>query len=307
MQTRVEIRHRLALDDARVSFPVSTGRTSLHHRRQTRLPGSSCLRFISETHPGEPGIVYWLSRKKVDETAAWLKAQAWPALPYHAGMDAVTPRPSGAFQRDEDVVDGRHDRVRHGHRQADVRFVAHLDLPRASKATTGRPARGPDGTARRCMMTYGLGDVVQQRRMIDQSEAARNTARIVCQTEALLGLCENRRCRRVRLSIISARQPSLWQLRYLPGAAADLGRHGGRAKSLSCIFRTGQRFRFAPSDRRVARSGHRPGRAMASPGPERLRASVPTSTKRLGGVFRQLVTLGFVRPDYAAFGRATPD
>jgi ATP-dependent DNA helicase RecQ len=306
LQTRVEIRHRLALDDARVfisSFDRPNIRYTIVDKHDAR---QQLLRFIREAHTGEAGIVYCLSRKKVDETAAWLVTQGVPALPYHAGMDATSRADHQArFQREEGIVMVATIAFGMGIDKPDVRFVAHLDLPKSIEGyyqETGRAGR--DGAAADAWMTYGLGDVVQQRRMIEQSEGSEDYRRIsFAKLEALLGLCETAGCRRVRLldyfgeasepcgnCDTCLEPPQTWD-------ATDAAR-----KALSCIFRTGQRFgsRYlidvlrGHATERVAQWHHEELSVFG------IGADLDEATWR--DVFRQLVTLGFARPDHAAYG-----
>ena len=306
MQTRVEIRHRLELGDARVfvsSFDRQNIRYTIVDKQDAR---QQLLRFIRETHAGDAGIVYCLSRKKVDETAAWLKAQDVPALPYHAGMDAATRADHQArFQREEGVVMVATIAFGMGIDKPDVRFVAHLDLPKSIEGyyqETGRAGR--DGAPADAWMTYGLGDVVQQRRMIDQSEGSEEYRRVsFAKLEALLGLCETAGCRRVRLldyfgeasepcgnCDTCLEPPQTWD-------ATDAAR-----KALSCIFRTGQRFGSrhlidvlrGHATERVGQWRHQDLSVFG------IGADIDEAAWR--DVFRQLVTLGFVRPDHEAFG-----
>ena len=306
MQTRVEIRHRLELGDARVfvsSFDRQNIRYTIVDKQDAR---QQLLRFIRETHAGDAGIVYCLSRKKVDETAAWLKAQDVAALPYHAGMDAATRADHQArFQREEGVVMVATIAFGMGIDKPDVRFVAHLDLPKSIEGyyqETGRAGR--DGAPADAWMTYGLGDVVQQRRMIDQSEGSEEHRRVsFAKLEALLGLCETAGCRRVRLldyfgeasepcgnCDTCLEPPQTWD-------ATDAAR-----KALSCIFRTGQRFGSrhlidvlrGHATERVGQWRHQDLSVFG------IGADIDEAAWR--DVFRQLVTLGFVRPDHEAFG-----
>ena len=306
MQTRVEIRHRLALDDARVfvsSFDRPNIRYTIVDKQDAR---QQLLRFIRETHAGDAGIVYCLSRKKVDETAAWLKAQDVAALPYHAGMDASTRSDHQArFQREEGVVMVATIAFGMGIDKPDVRFVAHLDLPKSIEGyyqETGRAGR--DGAPADAWMTYGLGDVVQQRRMIDQSEGSEEYRRVsFAKLEALLGLCETAGCRRVRLldyfgeasepcgnCDTCMEPPQTWD-------ATEAAR-----KALSCIFRTGQRFGSrhlidvlrGHATQRVEQWRHQELSVFG------IGADIDEAAWR--DVFRQLVTLGFARPDHEAFG-----
>ena len=305
-QTRAEIIQRLALADARTfvsSFDRPNIRYTIVDKQDAR---QQLLRFIREAHAGAAGIVYCLSRKKVEDTAAWLEGQGVTALPYHAGMDVATRTLNQArFQREEGIVMVATIAFGMGIDKPDVRFVAHLDLPKSIEGyyqETGRAGR--DGAPADAWMAYGLADVVQQRRMIDQSEGSEDYRRVsFAKLEALLGLCETAGCRRVRL------------LDYFGEASTPCGNCDtcleppqtwdateAARKALSCIFRTGQRFgsrhlidvlRGQNTDR-VAQWGHHDLSVFG------IGADIEEAAWR--DVFRQLVTLGFVRPDHAAFG-----
>ncbi|MEO8166070.1 MAG: DNA helicase RecQ, partial [Betaproteobacteria bacterium] len=306
MQTRMEIVERLALHDARTfvsSFDRPNIRYTIVDKHDAR---QQLLRFIREGHAGDAGIVYCLSRRKVDETAAWLASQGVSALPYHAGMDAAARADHQArFQREEGIVIVATIAFGMGIDKPDVRFVAHLDLPKSIEGyyqETGRAGR--DGTPADAWMTYGLGDVVQQRRMIEQSDGSEEYRRVsFSKLEALLGLCETAGCRRVRLLAYFGEQsmpcgncdtclepPQTWD-------ATEAAR-----KALSCIYRTGQRFGSrhlidvlrGQVTERVEQWRHRELSVFG------IGADLDEAAWR--DVFRQLVTLGFVRPDHAAFG-----
>ena len=305
-QTRTEIAMRLALDEARV-FISSFDRPNIRYTIVDKAdPRSQLLTFIREEHKGEAGIVYCLSRRKVDETAAWLVSHGVNALPYHAGMEtAVRTDHQARFQREEGIVMVATIAFGMGIDKPDVKFVAHLDLPKSIEGyyqETGRAGR--DGLAADAWMTYGLADLVQQRRLIDQSEASEEFKRVSGATlDALLGLCETAGCRRVRLlgyfgedslpcgnCDTCLEPPETWD-------ATEAAK-----KALSAIYRTGQRFgavhvvdvlRGKVSDR-VTRWDHDKLSVFG------IGADMDEVAWR--GVFRQLVALGFSAVDHEAHG-----
>ena len=201
-QTRAEIAHRLQLDDA-MQFVSSFDRPNIRYQIVEKANArKQVLDFINEEHAGDAGIVYCLSRKKVEETAEFLNANGIAALPYHAGMEMATRTKNQArFLREESIVMVATIAFGMGIDKPDVRFVAHLDLPKSIEGyyqETGRAGR--DGLPADAWMAYGLQDVVQQRRMIDESEADDTFKRVQgAKLDAMLGLCETLNCRRVRL------------------------------------------------------------------------------------------------------------
>ncbi len=201
-QTRADMIERLQLQDARV-FISSFDRPNIRYTLVEKdNPRAQLLRFIRDEHEGDAGVVYCQSRKKVEDTAEWLSAQGIAALPYHAGLDSrVRQRHQDRFLREDGLIIVATIAFGMGIDKPDVRFVAHLDLPKNIEAyyqETGRAGR--DGQPAEAWLTYGLADVVQQRRLIDDSPASEEFKRIQRgKLDALLALAEAHDCRRVRL------------------------------------------------------------------------------------------------------------
>lgn len=305
--TREEIALRLGLQEAK-HFVSGFDRPNIQYRiTQKQTPRQQLLRFLRREHESDAGIVYCLSRKKVDDTAAWLVQQGFDALPYHAGLSAQTRQQNQQrFLREESVIVVATIAFGMGIDKPDVRFIVHLDLPKSLEAyyqETGRAGR--DGEPATAWMVYGLQDVIMLRQMMDASQGNEKFKRIErAKLDAMLGLCEITSCRRYAL------------LHYFgedgPDACGNCdaclapvptwdGTQASR-KALSCVFRTGQRFGVnylidvllgAESDKIFQNDHHR--------------ISTYGIGKELNGnawrsVFRQLVARGYLSVDHATYG-----
>jgi ATP-dependent DNA helicase RecQ len=303
--TQREIIARLGLDAARV-FISSFDRPNIRYTVVERdNPRRQLLDFLAG-YRGAAGIVYCLSRKKVDETAAWLNEQGIAALPYHAGLDAATRQlHQQRFLREDGIVMVATIAFGMGIDKPDVRFVAHLDLPKSLEAyyqETGRAGR--DGEPADAWMTYGLNDVVIHRMRIDESVAGEEQKRVErSKLDALLAWCETVACRRALLLRYFSEEtgpcgkcdtclepPELWD-----GTVAA-------QKAMSAALRTGQRFGAGhlidilrgKATEKVQQFGH---------------ADLPTfgagadlDDAGWRSVFRQLLAAGLLQADAQAYG-----
>jgi ATP-dependent DNA helicase RecQ len=306
--TRREIVDRLRLADA-PSFVASFDRPNIKYEIVDKQNAPAQLKaFIAERHAGDAGIVYCLSRAKVEDTAAALSRAGVTALPYHAGLDAGSrARNQDRFINEDGVVIVATIAFGMGIDKPDVRFVAHLDLPKSIEAyyqETGRAGR--DGKPSSAWMAYGLSDIVQQRRMIEESAGAEAFKRVsIGKLEALVGLAETANCRRARLLGYFGEDPKADKCGNCDNCLSPPRLRDGKViaqKLLSCAYRTGQRFGamhlidvlIGRLTERVKQFGH-----------DRLSVfgiGSELNEKQWRAVIRQLVALDHLQPDTEAFG-----
>ncbi len=246
-KTREEIISRLGLQEAKV-FVSGFDRPNIQYRiTQKNNPKKQLLAFLQNEHVGHAGVVYCLSRKKVEATAKWLSEEGINALPYHAGLDkSVRQQNQERFLREEGIVMVATIAFGMGIDKPDVRFVAHLDLPKSIEAyyqETGRAGR--DGQAANAWMTYGLEDVIKLKQMMAGSQADEHFKRIEQQKlNGMLGLAELTTCRRQTLMGYfgdTLAEPCGNCDNCLTPVQTWDGTDAAR-KALSCVYRTDQRF-----------------------------------------------------------------
>ncbi len=306
-RTRAEIVSRLDLGEAR-HFIAGFDRPNIRYRIGLKQNAQSqLLRFLREEHPRDAGIVYCLSRKKTEDVARWLCEHGYNALAYHAGMDAAQRAANQSrFLREDGVIVVATIAFGMGIDKPDVRFVAHLDLPKTIESyyqETGRAGR--DGLPADAWLIYGLQDVIKLRQMLESSQGDEEHKRAEQQRlNAMLGLCEITSCRRHAL------------LRYFGEDSPERcgncdaclepvdtwdGTEAARM-ALSAALRTGQRFGVnylidvlrGTANERIAQAGHD---TLPTFG---VGAALDANAWR--SVFRQLVARGYLRVDMSEFG-----
>jgi ATP-dependent DNA helicase RecQ len=306
--TRKEIIDRLGLGGA-PRFVASFDRPNIKYEIVDKQNAQSQLKaFIAERHAGDAGIVYCLSRGKVEDTAEALTKAGITALPYHAGLDAsVRARNQDRFINEDGVVIVATIAFGMGIDKPDVRFVAHLDLPKSIEAyyqETGRAGR--DGKPSSAWMAYGLSDIVQQRRMIEESSGAEAFKRVsIGKLDALVGLAETTHCRRIRLLGYFGEALNAAKCGNCDNCLSPPKVRDGKViaqKLLSCAYRTGQRFgAMHLIDVLVGRLTDR----VKQFGHDKLSVfgiGAELNEKQWRAALRQLVALGHLKPDSEAFG-----
>ncbi|WFR94136.1 DNA helicase RecQ [Rhizobium tumorigenes] len=311
--TRDDIIARLQLDTAKI-FSTSFDRPNIAYEIVERdQPRQQLLRFLSG-HKGDSGIVYCLSRAKVEDTAEWLNGQGIRALAYHAGMErAVRDANQDAFLKEEDLCLVATVAFGMGIDKPNVRYVAHLDIPGSVEAyyqETGRAGR--DGLPSNVWMAYGMADVIQRGKMIDEGASAPEIKRVErAKLNALLAICETSGCRRQAILAHFGESHAgacgncdtcLKPVETWDGTEAAI-------KALAAIYRTGERFGAGHVidvltgnvNEKTQRFGHADMPVFG------VGKDIPVRTWQ--SVFRQLLAAGLVSVDHAAYGalKLTPD
>lgn len=304
-QTRADIVRELRLENAR-QFVSSFDRPNIRYTVVDKIKAREQLLDFLEGRRRDSGIVYCLSRKRCEEVAAWLTDHGIKALAYHAGMTTeMRARNQQRFQREDGVVMVATIAFGMGIDKPDVRYVAHYDLPKSVEGyyqETGRAGR--DGDPAEAWMMWSAADIVQQRRFIEESEAGDAHKRVISgKLDSLVGLCETVSCRRVQLLAYfgeSAQPCGNCDNCLNPPSVRDATAEA--QKALSCVYRTGQSFGVAhlidvlrgADTEKIRRFGHHE-LSVYSIGQD-------SSDAIWRGVFRQLISSGYLEVDHETFG-----
>ena len=305
--TRAEIIERLSLESAK-QFVSSFDRPNIRYRvlQKDRIK-DQLENFLESEHSNDSGIIYCLSRRSVDETAQWLKERGWDAMPYHAGLSSqIRDFNQGRFLREEGVIMVATVAFGMGIDKPNVRFVAHLDLPKSMEGyyqETGRAGR--DGLPANAWMAYGFGDVVSLRQMVDSGEAPEERKRVERQKlNALLGYCESITCRHQSI------------LRYFgedhPGGCGHCDNclepvstwlaTREVQKALSCVYRTGQRFGVTHLIDVLLGKESTKVKEFQHDKVSTFGIGKELSQAQWNSVYRQLVAAGYLNADIALYG-----
>ncbi|WP_020560146.1 DNA helicase RecQ [Thiofilum flexile] len=306
-RTRQEIIDQLSLQQARV-FASSFDRPNIQYAIHDLPNAKQALwDFLQREHPHDAGIVYCLSRKRVEEVAAWLSTQGRTALPYHAGLEAeIRQRHQERFLREDGIIIVATIAFGMGIDKPDVRFVAHLNLPKSIEAyyqETGRAGR--DGEPAHAWLAYGLGDVITLRQMLAESTASEQHKRIEhYRLDAMLALCEMSTCRRQALLSY------LGEMGSQPCGNCDNCLNPPQTwdatvaaqKALSCVYRTGQRFGvnylievlLGKRNERMVQFNHHQVSTFG--------IGADYTELQWRGIYRQLLALGYLSVDLEGHG-----
>jgi ATP-dependent DNA helicase RecQ len=306
-RTRDEIIKQLQLEDAKV-FINSFDRPNIHYSLSEGNNAKQRLwDFMQQNHPSDAGIVYCLSRKKVEQIADWLCTKGITALPYHAGLNKdIRQQNQQRFLREEGIVIVATIAFGMGIDKPDVRFVAHLSLPKSIEAyyqETGRAGR--DGEAASAWMAYGLQDVIMLRQFTQDSSADDAHKRVEHQKlEAMLGLCEQSHCRRYTLLQYFGEDstPNCGNCDNCQNPPALWDATVAAQKALSTVYKTGQRFGvtylinvlLGKADERIENNQHH---QLSTFG-----IGDDLSLPQWRTIFRQLIALGYLTIDSEGFG-----
>ncbi len=305
--TRKEIIERLNLQDA-ITFVSSFDRANIFYKIQYKNNARQQLEnFIKTEYPNDSGIVYCLSRKRVEETSEWLNSRGFNALPYHAGMSSsLRSANQNKFLKEEGIIVVATVAFGMGIDKPNVRFVAHMDLPKSMEGyyqETGRAGR--DDLPANAVMFYGVGDVINMKRLIDSGDSSEDRKRVERQKlNALLGFCESTQCRRqIILHYFGesysgncgncdncTNPPETWD-----------GTESAQM-ALSCVYRTGQRFGvlhlidvlMGNLTEKVKQFNHEKVSTFG--------IGKEFNQKKWGSIYRQLVSNGFLDADISSFG-----
>ncbi|MBF0446416.1 MAG: RecQ family ATP-dependent DNA helicase, partial [Magnetococcales bacterium] len=306
--TRNEIVKRLDLQKASM-FVAGFDRPNIrYHVMPKDSPKQQLLKFINAEHDGESGIVYCLSRKRVEDTADWLVTKGWNALPYHAGMDKGTRQEhQDRFLREDGIVIVATIAFGMGIDKPDVRFVAHLDLPKNLESyyqETGRAGR--DGLPSNAFLTFGMDDIAMLNSFIDQSSAAEQVKQVERRKlAAIINFCELPSCRRQALMHYFGDQHPSSNCGNCDNCLTKVDTWDGleaAQKALSCVYRTDQRFGvvylidvlLGVLNDRIINFGHK-NISTFGIGKEHSRAVWRS-------IFRQLTGAGYLAVDYEGHG-----
>ncbi len=306
-RTREEIITQLSLKNAGI-FVNSFDRANIHYSITDETnPKQRLWAFLEEKHSNDAGIVYCLSRKKTEAIADWLNDKGRVALPYHAGLPKeVRQKNQQRFLREDSVIIVATIAFGMGIDKPDVRFVAHLSLPKSIEAyyqETGRAGR--DGEPASAWMAYGLQDVIMLRQFLQDSDADEQHKRVEHQKlESMLGLCELIACRRYAL-LAYFEEDSSESCGNCDNCLNPPEKWDGTVaaqKALSAVFRTGQRFGVAyvidvlrgKIDQRIQQNGHDAISTFSIGG--------EFSVTEWRAVFRQLIALGYIDVDMERYG-----
>lgn len=304
--TREDLIDRLALHSARV-FTTSFDRPNIAYEIVERdQPRQQLLRFLSR-HKGSSGIVYCLSRAKVEDTAEWLNQQGVRALAYHAGMDREKRDANqDAFLKQEDLCLVATVAFGMGIDKPNVRYVAHLDIPGSVEAyyqETGRAGR--DGLPSDVWMSYGMADVIQRGRMIDNGKSSNDVKRVErAKLNALLAICETPGCRRQAiLAHFGEAHPG--QCGNCDTCEKPVETWDGTEvaiKALAAVYRTGERFGAGHLVDVLTGKDNEKTRRFGHVDIPVFGAGSDLPPKTWQSVYRQLLAAGLVSVDHEAYG-----